>query len=130
MSGSWPDHTLPHLNPTNHRVTSPRKSRYNCIAWAAGSEDEWWSPVQRYYWPADVPREQTVEAFEKAFVTLGYEECADGSLEEGWEKIAIFAKNTGDTARLLPTHVARQLQDGRWTSKLGTLEDIERKRSA
>jgi hypothetical protein len=36
------------------------------------------------------------------------------------EKIAIFADATGS-----PTHAARQLTSGRWTSKLGEAEDIE-----
>jgi hypothetical protein len=40
-------------------------------------------------------------------------------LEPGLEKIAIFAKGGR------PTHAARQLGSGRWTSKLGRAEDIE-----
>ena len=35
-------------------------------------------------------------------------------------KIAIYAHDDGQ-----PTHAARQLPDGRWTSKMGHLEDIE-----
>jgi hypothetical protein len=46
-------------------------------------------------------------------------ECEDGRLESGFEKIALFALEG------LPKHAARQLQSGRWTSKLGRLEDIE-----
>ncbi len=51
-------------------------------------------------------------------MALGYEECEDGSHEPGFEKIALYAKDAE------PTHAARQLPDGRWTSKLGKLEDI------
>jgi len=36
------------------------------------------------------------------------------------EKVAIFADAQG-----APTHAARQLESGAWTSKCGTLEDIE-----
>lgn len=55
-----------------------------------------------------------------AYGTLGYVECADGELEAGFEKVAIYAD-----AQFTPTHASRQLADGRWTSKLGKLEDIE-----
>ena len=58
-------------------------------------------------------------AFVTAFGTLGYGPCADGGLEQGFEKIAIYQSPKG------VTHAARQLSTGRWTSKLGQLEDIE-----
>lgn len=57
------------------------------------------------------------------FASLGYEPCADGILEQGYEKIALFAHDKEGVAQ--PTHAARQLGDGKWTSKLGALEDIE-----
>ncbi len=41
-------------------------------------------------------------------------------MEVEYEKLAIYADADG-----LPKHVARQLVDGRWTSKLGGWEDIE-----
>jgi hypothetical protein len=53
-----------------------------------------------------------------AFKSLGYQTCDDGSLEAGFEKIALYAIG------MMYTHVARQLADGQWTSKLGQLEDI------
>ena len=40
------------------------------------------------------------------------------SLEPGSEKVVIFVDNEG-----LPTHAARQLTDGSWTSKLGSWQD-------
>ena len=64
---------------------------------------------------ASVPsREETLTAFEQAFVSLGYTGCAEEAAEVGFEKIAVFADQDG-----LPTHAARQLIGGRWTSKLG-----------
>jgi hypothetical protein len=63
--------------------------------------------------------ESDVAAFVAAFGTLGYEPCADGTLEDGFEKIAIYRSPSGIQ------HAARQLSTGRWTSKLGGLEDIE-----
>jgi hypothetical protein len=61
-----------------------------------------------------------VPAFVEAFATLGYAPSGAESVEPGLEKVAIFADERGR-----PTHVARQLASGRWTSKLGRLEDIE-----
>lgn len=51
---------------------------------------------------------------------FGYVPCVDSTLEDGYEKVAIFALPSG-----MPTHMARQLSSGSWTSKLGRLEDIE-----
>jgi len=71
------------------------------------------------YWPPNVPRQVHVDAFVAAFSTLGYERCADSQIERGYEKVAIYADVDG-----VPKHAARQLPSGRWTSKLGPLEDI------
>ena len=56
----------------------------------------------------------------QAFRTLGYEVCENERLETGFEKIAIYAEIDGELK-----HAARQLESGRWTSKLGGWEDIE-----
>ena len=52
--------------------------------------------------------------------SLGFVPCADESLEPGFQKVALFADPAG-----MPTHAARQLASGHWTSKLGQAEDIE-----
>jgi hypothetical protein len=75
------------------------------------------------YWPPNAPRQVTVEAFVRAYETLGYELCFDGSLVADSEKIAIFGKENPDGS-VSPTHAAIQLVSGEWSSKLGTLEDI------
>lgn len=126
MPGSPYPGALPNLSPDNHRVTSPRTDRYNCIAWAAGDDGNWWWPVGnvKWRWPPGVPREETVAAFVAAFATLGYAPCRDGAPEAGYEKVALFARNDGNGVPV-PTHAARQLPDGRWTSKLGKMEDID-----
>jgi hypothetical protein len=51
---------------------------------------------------------------------LGYSRCEAPQLEPGVEKLAIYVEPDGT-----PTHAARQLSDGHWTSKLGELEDVE-----
>src|SRR5262245_45282194 len=111
--------SLPRLSPTNYQITSQASWNYNCIAWAAGVTDTWWWPTQGRYWPPNVPRQESLSAFIAAFKSLNYESCATADLEPGREKIALFAQ--GD----VPTHAARQLPSGSWTSKLGPSVDIE-----
>jgi hypothetical protein len=113
---------FPKLRGTNYRVSSPQDDVYNCIAWAAGATDAWWWPVGtgKIHWPDGAPRAETIEAFRDAFATLGYVVCASDELEPDFQKIAVFANGQG-----VPKHAARQLPDGRWTSKLGKQEDIE-----
>lgn len=109
---------FPRLTPTNHRVTSPPSIVYNCIAWAAGDASIWWQ--SGLHWPfASHPFDDTVEELKRVFQTLGYEECPAGDLEPGFEKVVLF----GVSGQY--THAARQLPSGKWTSKLGTEDDIE-----
>ena len=61
-----------------------------------------------------------VECFIDAYRTLGYEPCDSEVVEKGFEKIALYVQVNGS-----PTHVARQLPNGIWTSKLGRSFDIE-----
>ena len=114
---------FPGLTDDNHIVTSPSSNRYNCIAWAAGDSERWWWPADQNFWPVSALRTETVQAIKSAFSTLGYTPCEDGRFAKGYEKIAIFAKQDG--SRLVPTHAAKQLPNGRWTSKLGRDRDIE-----
>ena len=113
---------FPNLSKTGYKITSPESDEYNCIAWAAGENDLWRdpNPFYRYYWPRRASRDASVGAFVDVFKTLGYETCPDDRLEPGFEKVAIYANTTGK-----PTHVARQLRSGAWTSKPGNLEDVE-----
>ena len=118
------------LGGADYRVTSPSDRQYNCFAWAAGDARRWWWPDspagdEGYHWPSDVSNEETLTAFMAAFATLGYAPCAGDALEPGWERIALYA-----TADGVPTHVARQLPEGRWTSKLGRWQDIEHRLEA
>ena len=95
-------------------VTHPADPAFNCVAWTAGVTDEWWWPMDPdAHWPTGVPDELTVAAVVAARGTVGYGVCADGGPEPGFEKAAIFARAG------VPTHVARGLPDGRWSSKLG-----------
>lgn len=109
---------FPHFFSTGGKITSPASIDYNCIAWAAGDTTRpWWPGV--VYWPEGVTCEESVAAFIQAYQTLGYSPCTDESLEEGFEKIALYA------IAGVVKHAARQLPTGLWTSKLGQGVDVE-----
>jgi hypothetical protein len=116
---------FPSLSRRNHQVTSDETGDYNCAAWAAGVSDEWWWPIPvtpENYWPPGIERQPSIDSFLAAYRTLGYEQCPDGSVEDGFEKVVFYASR--ETPSVVK-HVALQLPSGRWTSKLGKLEDIE-----
>src|SRR5713101_7350564 len=112
---------FPDLVRTGYQITSAPDPLYNCISHAADLKTAWWWPDPEGfdYWPAGVVRERTLPAFIQAFGAQGDVPCADGALEPGWTKVAIYATDEG------PAHAARQLDNGRWTSKLGPDDDIE-----
>ena len=113
---------FPNLQRDQYEVTSCETATYNCIAHAAGKDDNWWWPAPPpAYWPPAPALEETVDAFVLAYAVEGYAVCATQSreLESGIEKVAIYVDIDG-----VPTHAARQLPDGTWTSKLGEWEDI------
>lgn len=116
------------LRPSDYDGKSPGDFLYNCIAWAMGRKDSRWWPatIGGYRWPKKLPREnpgeETLANFIRAFKRLRYKVLPDKnySLEKGFEKVAIYVKGNQN-----PTHAARQLDSGIWTSKIGDEEDIE-----
>jgi hypothetical protein len=69
------------------------------------------------YWPI-AKREETVACFVEAYQSRGFEVC-EPELEPEFERIVIYTLNG------IPTHAARQIENGKWVSKLGPWEDIE-----
>ena len=105
---------FPQLSAGNHSVQSPVTEDYNCIAWAAGSDDsQVWPDNEDSEWPTGLPQEETVESFVAYYESLGYQLCDGSDLEEGFLKVAIYLLD-GE-----PTHASRQLPTGKWTSKIG-----------
>lgn len=102
--------------------------KYNCIAWAAGVDNEWWWPLNLagYEWPGirrEALGQETIENFVSAFETKGFKTCKHGWYKRGFEKIALYVDADDH-----PKHAARLLSSGIWTSKLGDDEDIAHKR--
>lgn len=120
----WKEMTYPNLSRREYEVTSCETGAYNCIAWSIqpGDERNWWPYDENYHWPSEVPREETVAAFIQLYQFHGFEVCTDDCLEAGFEKVALYVEQAD--GKSLPTHAARQLPNGLWTSKLGEWEDI------
>ncbi|PJE03034.1 MAG: hypothetical protein CK427_06170 [Leptospira sp.] len=101
-------------------ITSPTSPLYNCIAWAYGDNERWfWPQEQDAFWPENVTNSVKLDSFIELFVSIGYVQCDDSTLEEGYLKIAIYTNSNN-----LPTHAARQLENGEWTSKMGPWHDV------
>lgn len=113
------DRTLfENLKDESFSFTSDETDEYNCIAYAAGVTDEWWEPIVGV-WPDGLPLDCSAGTFVSLFERCGYCECNDAAHEEGYEKIAIFVLGRD------VEHAARQMPNGKWTSKMGPDEDIE-----
>ena len=112
---------FPNLTNDNHSITSPASDNYNCIAWAYEVSNRlmWPGRYPDYHWPSGVIETDELRALTQLFLDAGYEECETGEQEYGFKKVAIYVNEEG------PRHAALQLATGQWTSKLGSLQDIE-----
>jgi hypothetical protein len=125
---SWVPNVFENISPQDFDCKSDRDIKYNCIAWAVGKTNKFWWPLDEppYWWPDGLPKalldEETVAHFVEAFATEGYRPCRNGRVSRRYEKIVLFVASDGK-----PTHAARLLPTGVWTSKLGEDEDIEHK---
>ena len=110
--------TFPNLATEPYTRTSPCTFDYNCIAYASGDQTQRWDPALGFYWPPGIPRDWKVATLVRVFDAQGYVPCQNADQENGFEKVAIYRKKNR------ATHAAKQLLDGKWTSKLGDLDDI------
>jgi hypothetical protein len=103
------------------RKTSPEDKSYNCIGWAAEDDSRWWWPdtLGISYWPEAIERREDIKTFALAYSSIGYRICDNERAEKGFQKVALYADHFQK-----PTHAARQLDNGLWTSKLGESFDI------
>lgn len=109
-------------NLKDYEQTSDENWNYNCIAWALYDTQQWWWPSGRgsgNFWLPQVDRDNKRETVIKIFEMHGYVKCDTDEREVGYEKVAIYEHHDFDVQ-----HAARQLKNGKWTSKLGEWEDI------
>jgi hypothetical protein len=119
------EQSFPHI-VGKYKLTSPKDKSYNCVAWAVGDIKRFWDDirivgrrVKGYYWPdgCDV---ETIEGWKCVFELHGYKECGSEAFDPDFEKVAIYELDNGE-----PSHAARQMGSGKWSSKLGVSFDIE-----
>jgi hypothetical protein len=111
---------LPGLRGSGCVVTSPEDIRCDGLAWAAEDEEHWWWPNEDSHWPEEAAREETIAAVVAAYGVLGFVSGEGLLVEQEYEDMVIYTSRDGT-----PTHVARQLQFGLWSSKRGLLQDVE-----
>jgi len=107
----------PLLKVNTFIYTSLETGDYNCVSWALGLTD-----VDRgfiYTDDGDAEPDQNIDRYINYFRDFGFVVCESSEFEKDFEKIALYAN---ELSQFL--HVARQLEDGTWTSKLGEYEDI------
>jgi hypothetical protein len=112
MSKYWPNLY------SNYRKTSEETIDYNCVAYVNEIEDD---PIDFSTDEIGAPaKDKSSKPYIEYFKEHRFIECEDGTHEEGIQKIAIYEFPDGDFA-----HVAKQMANGTWRSKIGELEDIE-----
>lgn len=116
------------ISVADFKVLAGGDPSYNCIAYAAGDSTDWWQPIippqllvgpnaPLPYWPSGAPRNRTLNAYEKAYSTVGYSRFtkAKVKLPADAEYVALFADASGNVlhAAYLP------LGGTKWHSKCG-----------
>lgn len=114
LEGTGERNSFPRLGD-DFEVLAPSSSAYNCIAWALGRWDRW-------VWPGPPGQPVSVEDFDALFAPHGYRRI--GSLNydpvAGHDKLVLYCRRN-ELGEPEPTHCARQLGDGSWSSKVGKL---------
>lgn len=110
---------FPNLASEEFEIIDQPSEWYNCIAYAAGDTGRWWWPDGINYWPLWANQTNSIESLKEVFAGRGYEQCDDSAAEAGYQKIALYE------AQAEMTHVALQMPNGRWRSKLGRGPVIE-----
>ena len=100
---------FPRLKQTQYDILRTSAKTYNCIGWALGTSTEW-------VWPGT-----SVADFDRLTAAFGYHriQALDFRLDPGLKKIVLYGKPVN--GKWEPTHMAKQMPDGTWTSKLGKL---------
>lgn len=119
ISTKWPNLKI----GDNFSYTSLKRRGFNCVAYALEFENKDWDMLvfAKIYNLDKTQLDHSANGYAKIFSEkFGFEKCDNPNLEEGFKKIALYENNEGDF-----THIARQMESGKWTSKMGNYEDIE-----
>jgi len=116
----------------NFEFTSPKKRGYNCVAYALGEVNkdiDMLALSKRIdltpFGLSNDKLDHSINGYIKLISGLySYEVCDNSEVEENFDKIVLFEglDEDGDISFL---HIAKQLDNGIWTSKMGAFEDIE-----
>lgn len=118
------------------KIKSPITPKYNCVAYSLNREDIWYESIDNddirnglcvllqrsIIWPEALSKGILINNYLELYKLNGFEKVndLDISVEVGYVKIAIY----GNTEQVF-THVCRQMEDGKWVSKLGSFQDVE-----
>ncbi len=97
---------FPKLAAEGFEIVALPTVRYNCIAFAAGDTDDWWSFHQPEYWPEGATRSNSIGSLVEVFAAIGFEQCDGGGVEPGFEKVALYEQQGRWT------HASRQTPNG------------------
>lgn len=110
-------------------ITSQKDLCYNCVAWALGISSHWVEPYLAggvrvapwAVWPNTDDSGSSIDTYVKMFRGEGFVKATRGNQEAGFDKIVIYWEKASRTF----THVARQMENGHWWSKLGAASDVQ-----
>jgi hypothetical protein len=118
IAEKWPNLLL----GTNFCYSSYKKRGYNCVAYALGVENKDWDMLvfAKMFGLNKNDLDHSANGYAIIFrEKFGFEICQESEKEEGFKKIALYENNEGDFK-----HLSLQLENGKWTSKMGVYEDI------
>lgn len=116
------------VTPGALTVSSPEDLCYNCVAWSLGINTHWVQPYADNgvqvapwaIWPNQNDRGSGIDIYVKMYRGEGFVKASRGNLEAGFDKVVIYWDKAGQKF----THVARQMENGQWWSKLGRASDV------
>ena len=110
---------FPRLLSEGFEIVGEPTDQYNCIAYAAGDTTKPWIHYTDHYWPEYASRSGNIQSLVEVFAGLGFKECDDSSVEDNYEKVALYEQQDKWE------HAAIQTPNGRWRSKMGQEVVIE-----
>ena len=81
---------FPRLSSEGFEIIDEPSDRYNCIAYAAGDISVWWDHNEDHYWPPSATQSNSIESLKEVFIGLGFEQCAESTLEDDYVKVALY----------------------------------------